>query len=172
MDNTGIVVTGVDGSPGSRTALEYALAEAARRGARLRVVAAVHLPDYGGRGYGLGVYATGGRRHETEAIVAKTRTAAQEMVDEVVAAHTDQAAGVAISVDVFAGRTTDILVDESAGADLLVLGHRGRGALSSAVLGSVGLACMLHANCPVTIVRPAPNTADTRSVAGAARSAR
>ena len=38
-------------------------------------------------------------------------------------------------------------------ADLLVLGHRGRGAFRSAVLGSVGLHCVLHATCPVTIVR-------------------
>jgi nucleotide-binding universal stress UspA family protein len=40
------VVVGVDGSPGSRAALEYAMAEAARRGALLRVVAAVTLPEF------------------------------------------------------------------------------------------------------------------------------
>jgi nucleotide-binding universal stress UspA family protein len=37
---------------------------------------------------------------------------------------------------------------------VLVLGHRGRGPVASAVLGSVGLHCILHATCPVTIVRP------------------
>ena len=46
------------------------------------------------------------------------------------------------------------LIDQSRDADLLVLGHRGRGGFKSAVLGSVGLHCVLHATCPVTIVRP------------------
>jgi nucleotide-binding universal stress UspA family protein len=48
------------------------------------------------------------------------------------------------------------LLDQSQDADLLVVGHRRRGALSSAVLGSVGLQCVLHARCPVTVVRAAP----------------
>jgi nucleotide-binding universal stress UspA family protein len=38
MPATNTVVVGADGSPGSRTAVEYALQDAARRGAALRVV--------------------------------------------------------------------------------------------------------------------------------------
>jgi nucleotide-binding universal stress UspA family protein len=53
-----------------------------------------------------------------------------------------------------AGGPAPVLLDAAKGADLLVLGHRGQGAFSSAVLGSVGLQCVLHATCPVTIVRP------------------
>ena len=37
-------------------------------------------------------------------------------------------------------------------ADLLVVGHRGRGGLRSVALGSVGLGCVLHAPCPVLVV--------------------
>jgi nucleotide-binding universal stress UspA family protein len=44
-------------------------------------------------------------------------------------------------------------VDQSRDADLLVVGHRGRGGFGSAVLGSVGLQCVLHATVPVTVVR-------------------
>ena len=52
------------------------------------------------------------------------------------------------------GPAAKALIDQSRDADLLVLGHRGRGGFKSAVLGSVGLHCVLHATCPVTIVRP------------------
>ena len=45
-----------------------------------------------------------------------------------------------------------VLVEEAADADLLVVGHRGHGALGSTLLGSVGLRCVLHAPCPVTVV--------------------
>jgi hypothetical protein len=36
----------------------------------------------------------------------------------------------------------------------IVVGHRGRGGFRSAVLGSVGLQCGLHAPVPATVVRP------------------
>jgi nucleotide-binding universal stress UspA family protein len=49
-----------------------------------------------------------------------------------------------------------VLVEQARGAELLVLGHRGRGGVASVVLGSVGLYCVLHAPCSVTIVRPTP----------------
>jgi hypothetical protein len=39
-----------------------------------------------------------------------------------------------------------------AGADLLVVGHGGRGAPAGTVLGSAGLQCVLRASCPVTVV--------------------
>jgi hypothetical protein len=50
-----------------------------------------------------------------------------------------------------------VLVSESRDADLLVVGHRGRGAFHSTMLGSVGLQCVLHASVPVTVVRAAPH---------------
>jgi nucleotide-binding universal stress UspA family protein len=71
--------------------------------------------------------------------------------DEVAA---DRTPLVSVDVEAVAGGPAPVLLDAAEGADLLVLGHRGRGAFSSAVLGSVGLQCVLHATCPVTIVRP------------------
>ena len=40
----------------------------------------------------------------------------------------------------------------SAEAVVLVVGHRGRGAVASRVIGSVGLSVVLHAACTVTVV--------------------
>ena len=46
MTAQGTIVVGVDGSDGSRAALEFALDEAARRGAAVRVVLAMPETDY------------------------------------------------------------------------------------------------------------------------------
>ena len=43
------------------------------------------------------------------------------------------------------GPAAKALIEQAAGAEVLVVGHRGRGGFTSAVLGSVGLHCVLHA---------------------------
>ncbi len=40
------------------------------------------------------------------------------------------------------------------GADLIVIGSHGRGALARAILGSVAGSVVQNAHCPVTVVRP------------------
>ncbi|MBW0119458.1 universal stress protein [Pseudonocardia abyssalis] len=146
-EGTGTVVVGVDGSPGSRAAVEHALEDAARRGARLRAVVAAQLPEYWATAYGMVA------PPPISEVLASARDAGQEMVDEVLAARPDLAARVEVSVEARAGAAGRVLLDAADGADVLVIGHRGRGAMSSAMLGSVGLHCVLHASCPVTIVR-------------------
>ena len=101
-----------------------------------------------------------------EEAIADTKRIARETLDEVVNAHPELAAA-EFNVEAIAGPPGPVLVDASEGADLLVLGHRDRGALSSALLGSVGLHCVLHATCPVTVVRPAAVTARTPAAAQA-----
>jgi nucleotide-binding universal stress UspA family protein len=148
MNPTGTVVVGVDGSLEARAALEFAMQEAARRQARLRVVvAAAAMPEYWPIAYGIGDLP------DPEEVIAETDRAARQTVDEVVSAH-PEFTEVRFDIKAVAGAPGPVLVAASAGADLLVLGHRGRGALRSTLLGSVGLHCVLHASCPVTIVRP------------------
>jgi len=50
------------------------------------------------------------------------------------------------------GVAADVLIHESHGADLLVVGSRGYGGFASMMLGSVSMQCALHASCPVTVV--------------------
>jgi nucleotide-binding universal stress UspA family protein len=149
MDETRRIVVGTDGSPDAATALCYALYEAARRSLPLRVVAAVAAPDYWTE-----AYAAARGLPEMPDLRNTARTAAQSQIDEAVAAD-PALASVDVVVDVagvHSGPAGRALVERAAGADLLVLGHRGHGAVSSAVLGSVGLYCVLHATSPVTIV--------------------
>ena len=47
-----------------------------------------------------------------------------------------------------------LLIELSATAHMLVLGSRGRGPVRSHLLGSVGLAVVRHADCPVVVHRP------------------
>ncbi|MDA3644304.1 universal stress protein [Saccharopolyspora indica] len=53
------------------------------------------------------------------------------------------------------GRPIEELIWVSDGAQLLVIGSRGRGRVAEAVLGSVSTAVAMHARCPVVVVRDA-----------------
>lgn len=162
------VVVGVDGSPGARTALVLALREAARRGAVLDVVAAYPVTLVWTSGVPLDV-------PNRDAVRDDTERRAQELVDEVV--RSEFPAGVpgsAVDVRVVAaeGRPVPVLVSAAEGADLLVVGSRGRGGMRSALLGSVALHCLSHAPCPVLIAHgAAPGGRTERIVVGSDGSA-
>jgi nucleotide-binding universal stress UspA family protein len=51
------------------------------------------------------------------------------------------------------GHAVPALVDAARGADLLVVGSRGRGAFSRLLLGSVSLGVPHLALCPVAVIR-------------------
>lgn len=158
MQTNGTVVVGADGTPGSRAAIEHALRDAGRRKALLRVVAAARPPEYWAIAYGAPAMPS------PDEIKAELRGYVATEVEEVVAAN-PQMAGVPIAIDAVIGVPGHVLVEAAEGADLLVLGHRGRGAMRSTLLGSVGLQCVLHAPCPVTIVRSAVSDEPVKAVA-------
>lgn len=142
------VVVGVDGSVNARAALGFAIDEAVMRDSSLRVVAAVQLPDYG-----LGSV-TMVALPRPEELVDDIRKATQSWVDEFVATCGDGIDGVSIAVEAVPGHPGEVLCSAADGAELLVVGHRGRSATASRMIGSVGLHCVLRANCPVTVVPP------------------
>lgn len=146
------VTVGVDGSPESRAALAHALVAAAGRRAGLDVVSAFVVGGfYAGAGAPLVVPDVAAIREDVD---ARARSLVQEVLSDPALAGVPGIRDVEVRVVVAPGPAAQVLLDASAGADLLVVGSRGRGGLRSVLLGSVGLHCATHAGCPVLVVHP------------------
>jgi nucleotide-binding universal stress UspA family protein len=137
------VVVGVDCSAGSKAALLFALADAARRGVPVEAVSAYRPPDYW-----LDFYAVDPQEPDT------VRNAALERVRTFVAEVLQERGEPAPPVSVYAGMggPAEVLLRRAHGADLLVVGSRGHGGLGAVLLGSTSMQCTHHATCPVTVV--------------------
>ena len=137
------IVVGVDGSDGSRTALEWAMDEAALRGVDLDAVAAWSLPVISD-GFG-GVYPLPEQYNQAEAD-------AKALVEAEIEAVRSRQPGVTVNAVVLSGQASDALLAASKDADLLVVGSRGRRSLSRAILGSVSRTLMQDSPRPVAVV--------------------
>jgi nucleotide-binding universal stress UspA family protein len=147
MEGRATVVVGVDGSTGSRAALEYAVEDAVRRGGGVQVYAVFPPPEYWANEWGVPALQV------SVDIAADLQERTRNLVVSVVDGRPALAA-VPVDVHAVAGSVGRVLVERSRSADLLVVGHRGHGAVGSVLLGSVGLHCVLHAGCPVVVVPP------------------
>lgn len=144
-----MIVVGVDHSSGAKAALRFALDEARLRHATLRVVHAWQ------RGY-LG--APGIEASTAFGAELDLRGGAEDALEESLREAIPDTDGVELERRVVEGAAALVLVDESRGADLLVVGSRGLGGVRGLLLGSVGQQCAHHATCPVVIV-PHPRDA-------------
>lgn len=131
------IVAGVDGSPSARAALHWALNQARLTGASLDALIAWEFP----------LFTVGPVLLPPE----DPETVAGQVLDEEVAQAPQH--GVEVRRHVVAGHPEQALVDAAEGAQLLVVGSRGRGAFAAALLGSVAAYCVQHAPCPVVVVR-------------------
>jgi nucleotide-binding universal stress UspA family protein len=138
------VVVGVDGSPGDDAAVQWAVADALSRKARLRIV---HAYEWSFTYTQVPIYRSVPEadlqmpRHVGEQLVAN-------MVTRAVALSASDVAGTVID-----GDAVQVLMGEGRHACDLVLGSRHLKALGSAVHGSVGAAVAARATCPVVVVR-------------------
>ncbi|MDZ4827526.1 MAG: universal stress protein [Actinomycetota bacterium] len=134
------IVVGVDGSENSRCALRWAIAEARTRNATLDVVHAWHMPYLGPSPYAPAdvvdpvLFEGEGRYALTHALEA------------------EDTEGVEVHEVLVPDRPSAALIDAAKGADLLVVGARGRGGFLGLLLGSVSHQVVSHAPCPVVVV--------------------
>lgn len=140
------VVVGVDGSEHSATALEWAVEEARLRGASLEVLHAWDVP-YAAEFTFVGDACDAAQRGAV-AVVDEMLVVAGLEPDDVVRTVVQASPVLA-------------LTDAAAGADLVVIGSRGRGGFAGLLLGSVSHQVSRHADVPVVVV-PDPGRSAVR----------
>ena len=144
-ENRPRIVVGVDGSASSDQALHWALRQAELTGATVEAVIAwrFHL------------ISSSHVVMPTDVLAPSTdfRKMAERVLADAVSRATSGGLPVTVTQEVLEGDAAAVLIRESAGADLLVVGSRGHGGLAEALLGSVGQHCVHHAACPVVIIR-------------------
>ena len=137
MKNPGYIVVGVDGSPSSLDALQWAVGQAAFTGAGVRAVIAWEYPPLSG----------------VDPLTARVDwpAKAQQIID----------AGLEKAVDTYStkvssaaleGHPAQVLLEASVGAELLVIGNSGHGGFTESLPGSVREHVVTNATCPVLVM--------------------
>jgi nucleotide-binding universal stress UspA family protein len=143
------IVVGIDGSPQSRFALQWAAREAQRSGGE---VDAVYV-------YGSGLAWIDVGSDAEQLVVARSAERAKEVLHQAIAAtELPPDSEVRINPVAVVGEPSDALCDMAGSADLLVVGTRGRGGFVGLLLGSVSQRCAERSPCPVVVVPMSPTT--------------
>lgn len=139
----GRIVVGIDGSPQSSAALEWAIGRAHAGGSALALVSAYTLPAMEFYGFVADPNAVDWAREYSMEILAAAAARAREV---------DAALEVTEAAEI--GPASGVLIDAADGAEMLVVGRRGLGSAMSALLGSVSDRLSVEAPCPLVVVGP------------------
>jgi nucleotide-binding universal stress UspA family protein len=138
ITSTPNIVVGVDGSDSSREALDWAVEEATRRRLPVHLVCAWQS-DYAA---------------ETVASLVPSIEDDCRSIVETAAAHARSASpGLDVSTRTVHAQAASALIAASRRADTVVVGSRGVGAVTEALLGSTSMQLAAYASCPVVVVR-------------------
>ena len=143
------VLVAIDGSPHSHAAVREAATRQWPSGSELEVVTVIwtKVPWFPDPAFTLAAV------HQT--LLDEARAAAPKVLESAVAEITAAQPGLSIVTKCLEGVPKKVIVDEAAdwGADLVIVGAHGWGAVPRMLLGSVSQAVALHAPCSVEIVR-------------------
>lgn len=141
------VTVGLDGSPESQAAAEWAAREAKLRGLSLRLIHVWEpVPEPMAQAPLLGAET---QQHWSEKVP-------RESAEGLRLRHP----GVEVTAEQLSGRPSDVLTGVAKDAEPLVLGSRGLSGLGGFLVGSVGQAVVAHAEQPVVLVRAGEQAAD------------
>jgi nucleotide-binding universal stress UspA family protein len=132
------IVVGIDGSPSSHRALEWAGRQAALTSATLHLLTTWHVP-FSDPLSGIPDY-------------PDFQADAEQILSHAITAVLGDPSVVPCTTEVLAGPPGLRLTQAAVGAELLVVGSHGHGEFTGLLLGSVGLHCATHAPCPVVII--------------------
>ena len=136
------IIVGVDGSPASRVAVDWAARDAALRGADLKLVhvlvppAVMAFPEV----------------PMPPGFMEWQEEEGRRLLDGAVKTVKEVGAQVEVSTDMVSGPAVPVLADLSSSAQMIVVGCRGRGVLARGLLGSISTGLAHHAHCPVAII--------------------
>ncbi|HWS58227.1 MAG TPA: universal stress protein, partial [Actinotalea sp.] len=141
MSEDDVVLVGVDGSPASLNAVDWAAAHAERHRLGVHLVCAYAVPTFTAAALDGGYAAL-----DDTAI----REGARAVLDEAQVRLASR--GLRVTSAVATGDAAAVLVDLSRTAALVVVGTRGRGGFAERLLGTVSSALPAHAHCPTVVV--------------------
>jgi nucleotide-binding universal stress UspA family protein len=145
------ILIATDGSPEAREAVGFGIELASQHEAAVTLLQVIPPTDWTQLEHGALI------RQDPKEIRHRSDLALQE------GAKLAEKHGVDVTSEVFAGIPADEIVTfaDSIDADLIVVGSRGRGAVASALLGSVSRAVLHEARRPVLVVRGTQLRVDT-----------
>ncbi|MFG2859207.1 universal stress protein [Streptomyces sioyaensis] len=143
-EESGRIVVGVDGSPSSKEALRWAVrqAEVTHDGVNA-VIAWEYPPLYGSIGW----------LDAPQSLAQDMKVWAAQTLDDAITEVVKTGDTSRVTPTVAYGTAAAVLLEAARGASLLVVGSRGHGGFSGALLGSVSQHCTQHAPCPVVVIR-------------------
>jgi nucleotide-binding universal stress UspA family protein len=144
----------VDGSPGSDAAVLWAATYAVAHRRSLTIV------------HGAGAPVVTDYVTDLDEARKELRILGRRVTDHALGLAQKAGPDLRIDVHLELSDPRSLLTEAAAGAHLLVLGSRGRGAVLSLLLGSVSVALAAHAPCPVAVVRPAERDGNAPVVVG------
>ena len=142
----GLMVVGVDGSPASLAALRWAGENAPLLNMAIEAICIWDNISFATDLLAVG-FGSSGVVDTTDA-----ENIAKRIVESAAAEIFPDARPHDLQLNTYEGGATEVFLEKSTSAQMLVLGSRGHGAIADLFLGSVSNSCSAKAKCPVLVV--------------------